>query len=145
MTIATPPVIQIKARIMRLQARNMVSAFACITRVQFSLLSSTTLPLLPIPHYCRGRRPPPSGDGILDHGSARRHAGHIVGGSHRSAIDPGTDASSPVTGDAGSYRICLWPVRAASVIMSSIRCRVTAVSKLGCIELPFRIASLNFA
>jgi hypothetical protein len=91
------------------------------------------------------RRQPARPDILLDHGGARRHTGHIVGGSHRSAIDPGTDASSPVTGDAGSYRICLWPVRAASVIMSSIRCRVTAVSKPGCIELPFRIASPNFA
>ena len=48
-TMAPPSPLCIIAGMACLQARNMVSTFTCITRAQFSSLSSTTVPLLPMP------------------------------------------------------------------------------------------------
>src|ERR1017187_6973500 len=49
LTIDPPPAVRIIAGMVCLQARNMVSTLTCITRAQFSSVSSTTVPLLPMP------------------------------------------------------------------------------------------------
>src|SRR5580658_7972391 len=49
LTIDPPPAVRIIAGMACLHTRNMVSTFTCITRAQVSSVSSTTVPLLPIP------------------------------------------------------------------------------------------------
>src|SRR6478609_9719124 len=59
LTIEPPPAVRIIAGIACLQARNMVSTLTRITRDQFSSVSSTTEPLLPMPTLLsrQSRRP----------------------------------------------------------------------------------------